>query len=137
MDRYLDAGARSPARRATSRLPVMVNIHRMDDEHPQDSRVDELPFGTRGGLAVRSDFPVDGTYASRSTWAAQPRDLQDWRSQWMAERVRIVAARRKYGPWQGRAWRAGVRPLEFRHLPLKAGPKLIGHRVRPAQRHPR
>ena len=40
----------------------MVNIHKLDPEHPQDERVDELPFGTRGGIAVRSEFPVDGTY---------------------------------------------------------------------------
>ena len=29
---------------------------------PQDVRVDELPFGTRGGLAVRRYFPLDGEY---------------------------------------------------------------------------
>jgi hypothetical protein len=46
-------------------MPVMVNIHRLDPEHPQDERVDELPFGTRGGIAVRSEFPVDGTYIVR------------------------------------------------------------------------
>src|SRR5688572_29082377 len=43
-------------------MPVMVNIHQLDPEHPQDERVDELPFGTRGGIAIRSEFPVDGTY---------------------------------------------------------------------------
>jgi hypothetical protein len=46
-------------------MPVMVNIHRLDPEHPQDERVEELPFGTRGGIAVRSEFPVDGTYIVR------------------------------------------------------------------------
>jgi hypothetical protein len=43
-------------------MPVMVNIHKLDPEHPQDERVDDLPVGTRGGIAVRSEFPVDGTY---------------------------------------------------------------------------
>src|SRR5262245_54250705 len=63
MERYLDA-ARKISRLAVGdpSMPVMVNIHRLDPEHPQDERVDELPFGTRGGIAVRSEFPVDGTY---------------------------------------------------------------------------
>ena len=63
MERYLDA-ARKISRLAVGdpAMPVMVNIHQLDPEHPQDERVDELPFGTRGGIAVRSEFPVDGTY---------------------------------------------------------------------------
>jgi mono/diheme cytochrome c family protein len=63
MERYLDA-ARKISRLAIGdpAMPVMVNIHKLDPEHPQDERVDELPFGTRGGLAVHSEFPVDGTY---------------------------------------------------------------------------
>ena len=66
MERYLDA-ARKISRLAIGdpAMPVMVNIHRLDPEHPQDERVDELPFGTRGGIAVRSEFPVDGTYVVR------------------------------------------------------------------------
>jgi hypothetical protein len=66
MERYLDA-ARKISRLAVGdpAMPVMVNIHRLDPEHPQDERVDELPFGTRGGIAVRSEFPVDGTYIVR------------------------------------------------------------------------
>ena len=66
MERYLDA-ARKISRLAVGdpAMPVMVNIHRLDPEHPQDERVDELPFGTRGGIAVRSEFPVDGTYVIR------------------------------------------------------------------------
>ena len=66
MERYLDA-ARKISRLAVGdpAMPVMVNIHRLDPEHPQDERVDELPVGTRGGIAVRSEFPVDGTYIVR------------------------------------------------------------------------
>ena len=66
LERYLDA-ARKISRLAVGdpAMPMMVNIHRLDPEHPQDERVDELPFGTRGGIAVRSEFPVDGTYTVR------------------------------------------------------------------------
>jgi mono/diheme cytochrome c family protein len=78
MERYLDA-ARKISRLAVGdpAMPVMVNIHRLDPEHPQDERVDDLPFGTRGGIAVRSEFPVDGTYVVRvDVGAAQGHDLE-------------------------------------------------------------
>ena len=59
MERYLDA-AQKISRLAVgdTAMPVLVNIHPLDPEHPQDERVDDLPFGTRGGLAVRSEFPL-------------------------------------------------------------------------------
>jgi mono/diheme cytochrome c family protein len=78
MERYLDA-ARKISRLAVGdpTMPVMVNTHKLDPEHPQDERVDELPFGTRGGIAVRSEFPVDGTYIVRvDVGAAQGHDLE-------------------------------------------------------------
>ena len=78
MERYLDA-ARKISRLAVGdpAMPVMVNIHRLDPEHPQDERVDDLPFGTRGGIAVRSEFPVEGTYIVRvDVGAAQGHDLE-------------------------------------------------------------
>jgi len=63
MERYLEA-ARKIARLAVgdTTAPVMVNIHQMSDEQSQDARVEELPVGTRGGLAIQSYFPVDGEY---------------------------------------------------------------------------
>src|SRR5215467_3097361 len=63
MERYLDA-ARKISRLAVGDLeaPMMVNIHKLGPEELQDARVDELPFGTRGGLAIHSYFPVDGEY---------------------------------------------------------------------------
>ena len=78
MERYLDA-ARKISRLAVGdpAMPVMVNIHQLDPEHPQDERVDELPFGTRGGIAVRSEFPVDGTYIVKvDVGAAQGHELE-------------------------------------------------------------
>jgi len=63
MERYLDA-AEKISRLAVGdpAAPVMVKRYRLSDEQPQDARVDGLPFGTRGGLAVKSQFPVDGQY---------------------------------------------------------------------------
>jgi mono/diheme cytochrome c family protein len=54
MERYLDA-ARKVSRLAVGdpEMPLMVNIHKLHPEQLQDARVEELPFGTRGGLAIR------------------------------------------------------------------------------------
>ncbi len=66
MERYLDA-ARKISRLAVGdpSLPVMVNSYRLSPEQTQDARVDALPFGTRGGLGVRTYFPLDGDYADQ------------------------------------------------------------------------
>ena len=78
MERYLDA-ARKISRLAVGdpRMPPMVNIHRLSPEHWQDARVDELPFGTRGGIAVRSTFPVDGDYDIKLEVAGAGREAHE------------------------------------------------------------
>src|SRR5262249_8020525 len=60
MERYLDA-ARKISRVAVGdpKMPLLVNIYKLGPEHPQDERVEELPFGTRGGIAIHTDFPAD------------------------------------------------------------------------------
>src|SRR5262245_39088133 len=128
MERYLDA-ARKIARLAVGdpAMPVLVNIHKLEPEHPQDERVDDLPFGTRGGLAVRSEFPVDGTYVVKVDLAGGGRERHDLEVTVDGAR----AALRTIGdeaPAGGRGRGRGgasAAPLEFR-LPLKAGPKVIG-----------
>ncbi len=65
MERYLSV-ARRVTRLATGLPPFGPGSERYvaDDVKPQDVRMDEdLPFGSRGGLAVHHDFPVDGEYA--------------------------------------------------------------------------
>ena len=126
MDRYVDA-ARKISRLAVGdpSMPVMVNIYRLDPEHPQDARVDDLPFGTRGGVAIRSDFPVDGTYVIKVELVAPPRDRQDLEITVDGQRAEL-AHLGDDAPLGGRPRRGGsAGPLEFR-IPMKAGPKLIG-----------
>jgi len=125
LDRYVDA-ARKISRLAVGdpAMPAMVNIYRIDPEHPQDERVDELPFGTRGGIAIRSAFPVDATYVFKVELASQPRDRQDLEITVDQERVQLVKLGDDGGGGRGGRGAASP-PLEFR-LPLKAGPRLIG-----------
>ena len=66
-ERYLSA-ARKISRLAvgdTARAPT-TEIFAVDKYLKQDDRVsDDLPFGSRGGLAVRHTFPVDGEYVAK------------------------------------------------------------------------
>ena len=131
MERYLDA-AQKISRLAVgdTTLPVLVNIHPLDPEHPQDERVDDLPFGTRGGLAVRSDFPVDGTYTVKVELAGgAPRDPYQLEITVDGARVKLEPIGGAPGAGRGgRGGRGGGAPeprLEF-PLAIKAGPRLIG-----------
>ncbi|MEO8100536.1 MAG: DUF1592 domain-containing protein [Acidobacteriota bacterium] len=75
MERYLDA-ARKISRVAIGdpNAPVMVNIHAMEGQHPQDERVEDLAMGTRGGLSVHSYFPLDATYVFKVETSGNARD---------------------------------------------------------------
>jgi len=129
MERYLDA-ARKVARLAVGdpAMPVLVNIHKLEAEHPQDERVDDLPFGTRGGLAVRSEFPVDGTYIVKVDLAGGGRERHDLEVTVDGARaaLRTIGDEAPGGGGRGRGrGAASAVPLEFR-LSLQAGPKVIG-----------
>ena len=67
LERYLSA-ARKISRLAVGLAPPVpsVETHRIPLLLYQDDRLSEdLPFGSRGGVAVRHRFPVDGEYSVR------------------------------------------------------------------------
>jgi mono/diheme cytochrome c family protein len=67
LERYLSA-ARRTARLAVGRPPPgpAVDSYKLPILLVQDDRMGEdLPFGSRGGIAVRHQFPVDGEYDIR------------------------------------------------------------------------
>ena len=120
MERYLEA-ARKISRLAVGdpTMPVTVNIHRVPVQQPQDERVDDLPFGTRGGLAVHSYFPLDGEYRFKIEMASassQPHEIE----------ISLDGERKQLTTVGGGGRRArGGDPMEFR-IPVKAGPRLVG-----------
>ncbi len=80
MERYI-AAAQKIARLAVGdmRAPVMVNIHQLSEQLPQDERVDGLPFGTRGGLGIRTYLPLDAEYVVELETAAavgEPHEIE-------------------------------------------------------------
>ncbi len=132
MERYLDA-ARKISRLAVGdpNAPLMVNIYRLGPEQPQDARVEELPFGTRGGLAIRSDFPQDGEYGVRIEMAGPMREPHKIEISVDGEQAKVITLDGntpggRGAPASGRNGSVGAdKALEYR-IPVKAGSRLIG-----------
>jgi hypothetical protein len=130
--------------------PVMINTYRMPDEEPQTARVNErLPYGTRGGLAIDADFPLDGECAVDVTFAGS--SSEDQRVELTVDGARVRLDTIAVGAGRGGvaspaaavaggrggqsatppvddntdAGRGGRGPLNVR-IPIKAGPRTIG-----------
>src|SRR5580692_9675571 len=122
MERYLDAATKiSRLALGDPQIPLMVNIHPLPQEGPQDSRVEDLPFGTRGGTAIRSYFPLDAEYDVQVDLAGAARDTHQLEITVDGERQRLVTI----GGASGRGGRGGGAPNQYR-IAVKAGPHLIG-----------
>ena len=126
MESYINA-ARKISRLAVGdpTAPVMVNLYNMSPELPQNERVDELPFGTRGGMAVDSYFPLDAEYALKVDFAGNSRDPQQLDVSVDGERVRLVNIEVPSGGGRGGRGGGGAKPQEFR-IPIKAGAHRLG-----------
>ena len=123
MERYI-ATAQKLARLAVGdmRTPVMVNILKLSEQQPQDARLDTLSFGTRGGLAVESYFPLDGEYTFEIETASAARDAHEIEISLDGVRADVKAIGAS-GPVP-RPLRTPDRLL-FR-VPVTAGPHLVG-----------
>jgi mono/diheme cytochrome c family protein len=119
MERYL-AAAQKIARLAVGdiRAPLMVNIHRLPEQQPQDERVDELSFGTRGGLAVETYLPLDAEYTVDVETAARVREPFEIE-------VSVDGARAAIATLNPAPQPRGVDHVSFR-VPITAGPHLLG-----------
>jgi len=130
MERYLGA-ARKIARLAIGdpKIPVIVDTYRLSGERSQVPHLDELPFGTRGGVAMRSDLPLDGDYNVRVEFAGPAREPYQIEITVDGERMRLITVgeeRANVRQVNGvRIFRGPEKPLEVR-VPIKAGSRLIG-----------
>ncbi len=63
LERYL-AAAQKVSRLAIGdgSIPLMSDTYRIPPDLAQDDRLSDLPFGTRGGIVIRRDIPLDGEY---------------------------------------------------------------------------
>ncbi|HVY66157.1 MAG TPA: DUF1592 domain-containing protein, partial [Gammaproteobacteria bacterium] len=120
MERYLEA-ARKIARLAVGDpdTPVMVNIHRLPLQQPQDEEVDGLPLGSRGGLVADSYFPLDAEYAFRVQLERRPRELHELEISVDGARVATATI--------GVPGGSGPAPTTFEfRVPVDAGPHRVG-----------
>ncbi|HJT88017.1 MAG TPA: DUF1592 domain-containing protein, partial [Bryobacteraceae bacterium] len=66
MERYLSASWNiSRLAVGDSRISPSTATYRARPDLSQDQHIDGLPLGTRGGMLVRHDFPLDGQYVIR------------------------------------------------------------------------
>ncbi|MEQ1897828.1 MAG: DUF1592 domain-containing protein [Vicinamibacterales bacterium] len=66
LEQYLSAGRRISRAALGSPLSAPAAFeYRVKESTQQNDRVEGLPFGTRGGMLVRHDFPQDGQYELR------------------------------------------------------------------------
>ena len=92
MERYLDA-ARKISRIAVGdpKMGPLVNIHLTPVREGQEGRDEELPLGTRGGLVVRSYFPLDGEYEFVAATAGAGREAHQLEISLDGERKELAA----------------------------------------------
>ena len=128
LERYVDAAQKISALAiGDPSTPVMVNIHKISDEQWQDSRVPELPSGTRGGLAVKSHFPLDGEYTVKVEFAGVAIQEEEIEISVDGERRHLarLGANTLVGGARVRGYRPQMKNREFR-IAVKAGPRSVG-----------
>lgn len=120
MERYLDS-ARKLSRLAVGdpKAPLLASTYRVGPEHLQDARVEDLPFGTRGGLSIHSEFPQDGLYEFKLDVAGGGREQHTLEVTVDGEHVDSAPV------GGGGRGAAAAKPPEFR-IPIKAGPHVVG-----------
>ncbi|HTR38781.1 MAG TPA: DUF1592 domain-containing protein [Bryobacteraceae bacterium] len=125
LESYLDA-ARKISRLAVGdpNTPIMVNTFRLSGEHTQDIHEQGLPYGTRGGLAVRMDVPLDGEYAFKIEFTGPAREPDQLEITVDGARAELIPLGEKPPLGGGGRFRP-LKPLEVR-VPLQAGPRQIG-----------
>ena len=108
-------------------MPLLVDVHTLHHELPQDAWFDGLPFGTRGGTAIRSHFPLDGEYVVEIELGGRIQDPHQIEVSVDGERMHLFAVddTAVVGDPLGSQYVAADRRLNVR-LPVKAGPRLLG-----------
>ena len=137
MDRYLTA-ARTISRMAVGSPPPAVDsaVYRIAQDMQQQQRVEELPFGTRGGLLLEHVFPQDAEYDIRVEVAGdqglpQPHQLEITID---GEQVRLFRfgewapePAREAGPLTGTTAVVYVTDGDYElRVPVGAGPREVG-----------
>jgi len=98
LEQYLSA-AQKVSRLAIGDSTIQIlDTYRMSSEHSQDSHLEALPIGTRGGTAIRTFLPVDGEYTIHIELTAPPREPEQLEVSVDGDRVRLFTVSDKVDP---------------------------------------
>jgi mono/diheme cytochrome c family protein len=109
-------------------MPLSVNTYTLPLELPQDAWFDELPFGTRGGTAIRSHFPLDGEYVVELELGGRVREPHQIEVSVDGARMHLFTVDAPEAP-AGTGLPAEVGQADARlhvRLPVAAGPRVVG-----------
>ena len=90
------------------------------------SRVEGLPFGTRGGMAIRSYFPLDAEYEIQVELAGAARDAHQLEITVDGERKQLVTDRRRRRTRRGAVAAAAAPTSQYPHSREGRSAALIG-----------
>jgi Protein of unknown function (DUF1592)/Protein of unknown function (DUF1588)/Protein of unknown function (DUF1585)/Protein of unknown function (DUF1587)/Protein of unknown function (DUF1595)/Planctomycete cytochrome C len=134
IERYVGAAAKiSRLAIGDTDISPLSTTHKVRGDLSQDKHIPGLPAGTRGGVVIRHNFPVDGEYLFKFSLlkvnfgpqyggAAKGEQLE---MSVNGERVALLELRSvPYYYIRGGAQGGPATPLEVR-LPIKAGPQTI------------
>jgi hypothetical protein len=98
LEQYLSA-AQKVSRLAIGDSTIQIlDTYRMSSEHSQDTHLEALPLGTRGGTAIRTFLPVDGEYTIHIELTAPPREPEQLEVSVDGDRVRLFTVSDKVDP---------------------------------------
>ncbi len=127
MERYL-ASARTISRLAVGSPPpaTSADTYESAQDESQHSRIEQLPFGTRGGLYVEHLFPQDADYDFRVqlTGMRSVRETHDLEVTIDGEQVKLVTVGPLPEGEQANPY-ARASSIDFR-VPVAGGPREIG-----------
>ena len=126
LDRYLTA-ARQIGRVAVgnAKLPPTAETFRLKADLYQDLSFDDLPIGTRGGTAIKYNFPLDGEYVIAVEplgGGSEPHQLEVSID---GQRVRVFELGPRRGMGAGQGYDSEGAALDVRTT-VKAGPRTVG-----------
>jgi mono/diheme cytochrome c family protein len=128
LDRYM-ATARHVSRLAIGSASIQptAETFRLRADLSQDISFDSLPIGTRGGTAIKYQFPLDAEYSIAVEPLAGGADAHQLEVSIDGERVKVftVGGRRNAAAAAAVAYDVPDDSLEVR-VPVKAGPRVVG-----------
>jgi hypothetical protein len=135
IERYVSAAAKiSRVAIGDTDIGPLSHTYKVRGDVSQDKHVESLPLGTRGGITIKHNFPVDGEYLFKFSLLKVnfgPQYGQSAKNEQLEmslNGVRVLLMDLRSAPYYyirgGAAGGGPAAPLEIR-LPVKAGPQTI------------